>query len=75
MRRPLTTVAVCATALVSFAMVAPAAQAVDGQQKPGHYTFADIRVPAAVTERDDFANHNTISDSNGLALTDTITSC
>jgi hypothetical protein len=42
MRRPLITVAVCATALVSFAVVAPAAQAVDGQHKPGHYTFAVI---------------------------------
>jgi hypothetical protein len=42
MRRPLITVAVCATALVSLAMAAPAAQAVDGQQKSGHYTFAVI---------------------------------
>ena len=42
MRRPLISVATCATALLSLAMAAPAAQAVDGQQKPGHDTFAVI---------------------------------
>ena len=42
MRRPLITVATCATALLSLAVAAPVAQAVDGQQKPGHETFAVI---------------------------------
>ena len=43
MRRPLTLATSCATAVVALcALSVPAAQAADGHQKPGHYTFAVI---------------------------------